>query len=281
MFSPSGAFLRTISRRGEGPGEFSFVARMLLTGSDTLHVFDLVSHRWTVLSPTQQVLRTAIYPGRFNHEAVILSNGRAVLNLFLATPAAAGLPLHVIAPNGNADRSFGAENQQPIRYDLPSGWARVLTRASDSTVWASKINEYRIALWHVSGRKLLEVVRQPQPFMPWLERSLPSESEPPQPLIRAIHQDPEGRLWVLYHVPNQHWRDALEEVRTPEGPVRLGSKSGLYDTMIEVIDPTRRIVLASQRVSAALEGFAADGLAYSFDEVLLQAKVWQLRLIRP
>lgn len=281
VFSPDGALLTSIGRRGNGPGEFQWVARLFPIGADTVHVFDLQQHRWTVLSPTRQVLRVAPYPGNFNHQAAVFSNGNAVLNLFLGTPATAGTPLHLIGSDGRIIRSFGDEARQPVRYDVPSGWARVLARASDTTVWAAAINEYRIALWQLGGRKLLELVRQPRPFAPWAETRLISPSDPPQAIIRAIHQDASGYLWVLYHVPDSRWHEAVEQMRTPEGSSWVGDRDRLFDTVLEVIDPGRRIVLASGRLDAALEGFADDGVAFSFSEARRQIELWQVRVYLP
>jgi hypothetical protein len=281
IFGPDGAFARTIGQRGEGPGEFEWIAWMSRGGEDTLHVIDMLRHRWTVLSPGQEVLRTAEYRGEFNHQLAVFANGSAAFSSFVAASANTGDQIHLTGPDGQILRSFGGEGGKPVQYDLPSGWARILAVASDSTVWAAPLNDYRIALWHTDGRKLLEFARQPLPFTPWIEVRPPSRDEPPQTIVRALRQDAEGRLWLLYHVADQRWRDGVYEMRTPEGVSTDSDRNALLDTVVEVIDPEQGTVLASLRVEEALHGFAADGVAYSFSETEVRIQIWALRLIFP
>lgn len=281
VFTADGKFAGTIGREGRGPAEFSWIAWIALIGDDTLHVIDLQQHRWTVLSPTLEVLRTAYYPGGFNHNAVPLGNGNMVISSYLATSSLPGSQMHLTGPEGQVLRSFGGETQDPAPLSLPSTWARVIAAASDTTVWTAPINRYRVDLWHLNGRQITGFVRQPQPFEPWLEVRPPSAEEPPQPKIKALRQDAAGHLWVLYHVPDPLWRNGLQTVRNPEGRAVTGDDNALRDTIVEVIDPVRGHVLASYRIDDALHGFVADGIAYSFDEDNVRIKVWEVRLVAP
>jgi hypothetical protein len=61
VLSPSGEFLRTIGRNGEGPGEFGWVTSVQAGADDSLFVFDAGLQRLTVFSPDGSSVRSADY----------------------------------------------------------------------------------------------------------------------------------------------------------------------------------------------------------------------------
>jgi hypothetical protein len=65
LFDSSGSFVRSIGRRGEGPGEFSIASLDLLVGSgDTLYVPDLRNARVNRFLHTGEALNTLPFPRR-------------------------------------------------------------------------------------------------------------------------------------------------------------------------------------------------------------------------
>jgi len=58
VFGPDGAFLRTIGRRGQGPGEFSSLNSVAVDGQGNFHVLDSAQRRIRVFSPRGEVLET-------------------------------------------------------------------------------------------------------------------------------------------------------------------------------------------------------------------------------
>jgi hypothetical protein len=67
LFSSQGQHLRTLGRRGDGPGEFRFIGRVELIAPDTLLVFDRGLRRATLFGPKWEVVHTVpidVYPIR-------------------------------------------------------------------------------------------------------------------------------------------------------------------------------------------------------------------------
>ena len=56
-FDPSGRGIRTVGRRGTGPGEFRFISWLGQCAADTVFVWDFGQRRMTVVGPTGEVIR--------------------------------------------------------------------------------------------------------------------------------------------------------------------------------------------------------------------------------
>jgi len=56
-FGPTGAAVRTVGRRGAGPGEYGFIRGAVALRADTLAVWDTENRRITILSPTGAYVR--------------------------------------------------------------------------------------------------------------------------------------------------------------------------------------------------------------------------------
>jgi len=86
IFAPDGTLLRTVGRRGNGPGEFDAIGSVALTPGDSLFVFDLGLLRATVFEPgtwraayTVQVGREQLLPPA---RVARVRGGRALLAVF-------------------------------------------------------------------------------------------------------------------------------------------------------------------------------------------------------
>ena len=101
-----------------------------------------------------------------------------------------------------------------------------------------------------------------------------------------MYEDENGRLWVAVWVPDAQWEDAYEVTIDPNGRRRetVHDYGRLWDTIVEVIDPFRGQVLASERTDPAIMGFTREGLAFSFTFGPASnpyVEVWELSLIPP
>ncbi len=63
FFDAAGKHLRTVGRRGRGPGEFELPSALLHLPHDTLSVWDRSQNRITIVSPTGEIIRTARLEG--------------------------------------------------------------------------------------------------------------------------------------------------------------------------------------------------------------------------
>jgi len=108
-----GKFIKTIGRKGQGPGEFQAPYSMDVDNEDNLFVFDVMSRRIEVLSSEGKPLRTikfrAVPPGRIR----LLGNGLIVKGGYLDSGVLMGwrkkLPklLEALDLNGKTKLTFG------------------------------------------------------------------------------------------------------------------------------------------------------------------------------
>jgi hypothetical protein len=284
VFSPQGRPLRALGRQGTARGEFGWASALSIGPADSLHVLDVLLRRITVFAPDFAVARLDTLPGEYLWDHAILPDGRRLLNLYVATPEAAGMPLHLLASDGSITRSLGEPRGEVVRRDLRGSTARRLASSGGGRVWSARINAYLIEQWNLDGTLLRALFRQPEWFASW-RRSVPiGPDSPPTTELIAIREDAAGLLWVLIRVADANWRASLQRYETGEGSFwEPGTLDGAYDTYVEVIDPTRQLVVASQRLPIALAGFLNNGLAFSEEVVAgrTQVVVWRLRAVVP
>jgi len=285
VFDSTGRFLRTIGRKGRGPGEYGKAAYVVVGPGDTLLVVDNFLQRITRLTPDLDVAGIVPLPGSFNWDIIPLQDGAGIMNLYVGTPERVGLPLHVVDPSGAIRLSFGAEAPEPVRRDLISTTWRKLALSPDGNIWSARINQYRLTLWDLYGHRLRALTRDVEWFKSWITLENFAPNRPPHTWIRAIHQDAAGLLWVLASVPDTNWNAALDVQTTPEGRFYVPSDHNkFFDTIVEVIEPGSGLVLVSQRLPMFLQEFVSDDLAYSYRESSVPGPrfdVWQLTLYRP
>lgn len=261
-FDRNGQFLRALGRRGNGPGEYLGASAVAAAAADTLYVADRAGRRLTVLDGEWRYLRRVPLPGAVT-AMTSTADGALVVNARLADRERFGHPYHVLDPLGNLGRSFGFDRVQPLLPD--EGWRmlRVMTPDRESGFWgASVYGDYRVEHWSVDGRLRKSLTRA----VDWLTpRRGPapaiSPTSPPGPSIRGITQDSAGRIWILTLVADSAWYRGLSGARRDaEAGVTydIEDLDRTFDSVIEVIDPKRGVVLVSMRTDEAY-GYALDG----------------------
>jgi hypothetical protein len=210
--------------------------------------------------------------------AVALGGDRAVLAVALRTPSRVGLPLHLVE-DGKVVRSFGSL-RGAYRPDIPYFDERTVAPAGPGSVWAAQPSRYVIEQWSTDGRKLRELRRSVGWFPPLLRSWSLSPSQPPPTLLHQVWQDRAGRLWVSIGVPDRRWRSQLR----PGGPhgYRVADRTRFYDTIIEVIDPRRGVVLASRRFDERVHFMGEDRIGAVVEEGdVPRYVVWRVQLASP
>ena len=260
VFSADGEWIRAIGRSGEGPGEFVWALDLYVEADDGLRVFDPALQRITDFDSSLEVrgtitLKTPPMGLTFLPEGLLV--GMAQLN----GPDQIGLPLHFLGSDGGLIRSFGAD--PPIReWDNPHKAARRAAPSGSRAVWSAHLTEYELERWTVEGVRTHWLVGN----VPWFEPHDrvgmdPDQSRPPNPGIYRIHVDQRGLVWLGIRVPDPNWRDGLVRVPGQAGGTRLVSTDDnlAYDTVLEVIDPARGVVVASGRHASAIWAFTNEG----------------------
>jgi hypothetical protein len=263
VWDSTGAFLRTVGRDGEGPGEIKGWPGIQVDPWDSVHVRDS-KYRWSVFAPDFTFVRMMPNGGelRTDSHALFLESDTIIDAIGIKYPGGpSGLFSLFSRSDGGFGRSFG--EVLPTDRTLPR---RHLAQGPDDTFWAIPGYAYRAEQWTVSGERVRVVER----WADWFPRGLDDSGwnradEPPPPVITAIHHDQvEDLLWVRLMVPDPR-RLPVEEA--PESVVAAVAYH--YDVIVEVLDLQSSRVLASHRadgLEGSILGFLKDGRGYRLSE---------------
>lgn len=281
VYDTLGQLERTIGRRGAGPGEYGFIMRAEVSRGDSLLVLDVMNSRLTVLSPTYTAVRSIPMRGRYTRAFRLLGDS-ILVHGEVRTPAAAGFPLHVIAPNGDIIRSFGSLSPE-LRRDRPQRHLRHVALTEEGA-WTARLDEYRLELWSLTGTLVRSVLREADWFKAWDYSQPHVWNSPPRPMTVDIWSDSGHVLWTMVRVPSSSWRSPARERVGREQPMPpFHVVDSNTDTIIEAIETKSGRLIASQRFSQFFFAQSEGGLLYSLretDDGDLRVEVWQLRLSR-
>lgn len=277
VFDSVGAHVGIAGRQGWGPGEYIFVDRLVVAG-DQVHAFDPAGRRRTILDPALEHLRTDGLPFQAL-SAAVLHDTLTVVNMAVAAPERLGYLLHVLGEDGSIVRSMERQGEQ---FPFTSQQFRRPAGLDDRRFLSAHASSYRIDEWSADGELLATWTRE----VPWLRGyetrcCIVHPDEPPQPMLRDIRVDADGRHWTLITVPDTRWRSVI--VEDPMHGYRYTDGHAFYDTIIEVIDLREGRVIGSARHDRFMSaGFAGDGLVSSFrlEEERMAAfiDVWRITL---
>lgn len=283
-FSPTGRPVGRIGREGSGPLEFRSIDFLVSDPHDTLVVFDGSNGRAMTISPSHSQVRQFTLPHQVT-SAAMLPNGDIAANVHSEDALRTGIPVRVFDRRSGAIRS--SMGRRPLeRVAANEAWAgwREVAVSPRGTIWTASRNRYVLEEWDREGNKLREIERRVPWFLPYAKRIDLSPSNAPQPSVSRLHVDGAGRVWVFVEVAATEWRRGVVARRPMPGIVpgyEPRSLSALYHTMVEVIDPDGRAVLASQRLPALAWGMLSDDLIYTdaqSDEGVPRFQLWRVQL---
>lgn len=214
---------------------------------DSLHIHDRRNSRVVVVSPTGSGTRAAPF-GPFGEvvgvaEFLVASDGEWLAFGSSGEPSSRWSAL-VTDRNGMLLRSFAVPT--------PGAWGHLrVAAAADGTFWVALEHPYRIARWDLDGQRRGEFIRTADWFPTHRKESLLSDSvggELPSH-IAGIWEDAHGLLWILSYVPDNRWIQAprRERLGRLKNNASVAIRRGGYDMAIEVIDPDRGHLIASER----------------------------------
>ena len=277
VFSSDGSFAHRIGERGEGPGKFRNIESLALGPGDSVYVFDVRDLHLTVLSPAGTIVRRVSVPGRVRNVAH-LGRGVLVAHMPLNTPSEYGLPLHLLNPNGQLVRSFGAAIDQQVAIGRDHVLYRVVARATDSTVWSSRVDSVALEEWSVTGRLLRRIEGELARRANDIGVTEYSKQDP-GPRLRHIQQSSDGFVWVIMTFPSgaatsNSVGEQRQELRAQGGE----SPPRALKTLIVAVDARSGRVLASRVHDDVIEGISSDGYAYGRTAPDGAIQLWRLRL---
>lgn len=266
LSSRSGVAIATFGRQGDGPGEFRRIRYINVNRGDTLEVYDATQLRLTVLSPSGSYVRSMPLPPGIN-SGIRLSNGVHVINAEMHSPTSVGYPLHLLDAAGRIEKSFGYS--EPVYAPGLGGnrLIRALCRAAGGGFWSGRTTSYTLELWNDDGSLRERIDRATPWFPPYETERRVDPDHPPLPVLAAVEEDKDGRLWVIVDRADERWKTNLELVKRVEGIALYRAKrSDLFNAVIEIIDPRTGEIIASQQTDRFIIGFLGQSEVYSYAE---------------
>lgn len=281
VFDATGAFVRTLGRPGNAPGEFQIIKHLMVGERDALHVFDDALRRHTILNRAGKVVGTTRYPGS-NRGLILRPDNRVVVSRLIHARDQAGLPLHVSNDTGGIARSFGNPSGY-WRSDFPQVLARSICSTGGDDIWAAHFTQYVVEHWTSDGTLRESLGRSVPWFEPWIQPDARIGEAPPQPRLTSIACESPRRLWITALVADNHWKTGLGVRRGERGnALTVADPNRYYDTVLEVIDPVSGTVLASRRVDEALYELFVPGYAWAARprrDSTRQFEIWRVQFL--
>ena len=268
VFDSTGGFLRTVGRRGEGPGEYRSISHVAV-GPRYIHVFEYHEGR-TMLDHDFQVVRIDRFPGQILSAAVV-SDDVVVFVADVPTPASVGHQLHILRPSGEL-ATHGYDGGVYSSELAP--WATTSTAVAGrgETVWAVPREVNRLVRWDLSPepkvgrvfeRRVAEFDEGGDAFMP--------------ATLGSAMLDDRG-LWLTWHTADPDWTGpppSLETLRPSTFAV-----DELRDGWVDLVDPATGRTHARYHQDNALGKFVA-GSRYVVDYEETEAGVPFIHIMEP
>lgn len=241
LYDQRGDFERGIGVFGEGPGEFSRVTALARARSDSVLLYDGDLHVVSLESGRGRMLRLPFVPYGFS---VLDERGFLAQGPWMQTGASGAELVHWFDWEGHHVSSFGGAGE-PVLLSNPDGLLRRMAPSRSGDVWLARVDRHDIRRWNATrGEAMTGLFR---------------EDTPPGSRIVDLHEDEEGRLWVVTKIDDPEWSG-----RAPEREVSLAEREARqverFDFRIEVVDPTTGQVLAHQRFDESVRGFVGEGV---------------------
>jgi len=251
IFDATGRRVTTVGAPGEGPGEFRRAAHITIDPlTDSIFVTDWGTSRLSVFSPQRQFVRSFPFPSA--HALGVLRNRHFVAGATISDRASIGLPFHIFQRDGQRTKAIGDPNR-PLTRGREIFFAHWLAVSRRGGFWAvPRYGEYRIEHWTVTGIRDVYLRRRPTWYTalePSGEMGDPLTMASPPSRHMGIAEAENSFLWVMTRVADpRRGRAALDTLRNIEGQyVTARNPDQVWDTMIELIDPDRGVVVAAQR----------------------------------
>jgi hypothetical protein len=282
QFDPAGRLMRRIGRAGAGPGEFRHVTKLSIDSRNDLHVFDRLLGRHSVFRRTGEFVGATGLPVAGFVDAALLSDESIVVNSGSFDRSNAGFALLQISKQGSivrrADELVAGRLQEwLIDRGLTVG-------SSTGRLIVARRNEFVVEAYDMKLQRVMRLERE----APWFQGVEPAGSGPSDGLFEAAPtsrlvsawEDARGLIWAVAVVRAPEW----EPRARPSEPVKPGSplfSRPRFETVIEVIDPSARRVVARERTRERLE--FRDGYVWQLREApdgSQQYFCWSLRVER-
>lgn len=264
LFDMRGRYLRSVGRKGRGPGEFDSISDLLPLDKNRFVVFESDPPRATVLRLDGTVEKTFPLPLYLRTSPITSHSGSFLLMGEMLDRDHFSKPIVELSSNGGLLRYFGD-------FELEQGGAlagrmmpRWLAIGPDGQVVSVKKFAYVIEQWDSTGRvhtdhaEAAEWLRWPPPRPP----GGPHKVGAPENLVLGAQIDGNANLWILAQVTPNDWMQGVENGR-------LIDQEKWTDTRLHVVDLETKNAICSIIFKPFVMGFAGPRIitAYKEDDV--------------
>ena len=165
VFDRQGAFVRSVGRTGQGPGEFVAAVYGSALPGDSILIVDRALATATVVSPNFELGRRVQLPSPLRPAIPLKWPDDVVMNGIIGSPSSAGFPLHLLSLRESPavlKRSFGPGSGELV----PGSEFNLLQRLTPSRqgFWSADRTRYRLFLWGRDSRLIRTLERTPTWF---------------------------------------------------------------------------------------------------------------------
>lgn len=251
VFDSDGAFLETLGRNGDGPGEYRVPGRMRPGSDGSLRILDLVNRRITHVSPDAGLLQTTDIRSLHGLDFVTLAAGeRHAVSGFGQIDDRLSATTEIVGRDGVSLASLGTV---PVASWVVNFFRAPIALDEQGRVWTTRAGEYGFEAWDPEGgsEPMTRLAGDPEWFDPGPPQPGAPISAPAPSIVISLRVD-RGLLWAGTWVADEEWETAAGATPSPLELDRL------LDTILDVIDPASGALIARTRRDEALRG-TGDG----------------------
>jgi hypothetical protein len=275
LFEADGAFRGSIVP----PNDVTNFGTIAVTANGAVYGF---GRELRVFGPDHTNLQRSltIADGIVPFSAVVLGDGRMIIQGMIRTADRVGYPIHVLNRDGRVLQSLGASGNAAYVAGGIADVRRIALSADGNAVWSAVVNAYRFEKWRLDGTRTAVIAPSASWFRPWSggETSVTGQ---PNPRVNALREDAAGRLWVISFVANASWRPTVERSTVVDKPALTAAEIvQRFDTMVEVFDISSGARLGSVRLSGVYDSFVGQDLVSQVVPQGSESRValWRVRL---
>lgn len=259
VYDSTGVFAQQVGRLGQGPLEFSLARPRHVDGYGRIHIQDNGNMRVSVVDAEFGLVEEKRLPLAQINDMVALDDGSIyAIQAWGQDTETFGFPIHLINDEGIfASFGIGEAPTQPI-VDTQKRLA--VAADKEGNVYSMPEREYVIEAWSQVGERLGRLEG------PTLNRDT-DDSETPPNMVRDLHVDGTGRVWVTMAYRRPSWRQNSVEVVDNQGDVMQHPRDmdgrHWFQGRIDLLDLQTCSLLASELHDDIFFGFVTDGLVAS------------------
>jgi hypothetical protein len=304
IYDSMGKLVRTVGRRGAGPGEFTNIRELVIGPGDTL----FVRHSTlavSVLSPSSlsEIRRFNLPPAQF-HALTPLADGTMLVAVAFSEANMIGPLFHRLAASGDPVSTFGRGPREDAGCVPCLALQPVLS--SEKGFWTIRPRDYVLEEWSVES---LYRSRLSMSGSTWFDPAAARKPatrigvDRPAPRLGGLGVMSGGRLAVFGYTAARTWKPDPTIESQVGTPTRIGGQAvrlqpidkplataaadyiaRQHDTVVDVIDPIRGTLLTSRRFSQIALHSLGTNLAYSSRvdaDGVRSLDIWRIDLRQP